>query len=258
MLFYLIFCIYNAYAEIQLLKFDIPGNYIIKPVDYNCSDNIIIELWGAGASGSCGYGKAGGSGAYVKASISTNNNTFLIKVGFGGNAPKCYGSDNVYGKNGTATSIMTIDNKINITVDGGKTISGLGTIEQSATVLSTIGANIYITHSGQTSRDTYVPQSCGGQFPYPCGSNGGSAYNGGLGGNGMSEMVFPHVCFSTNTDAGYYNQKNGQNPGAGGGSTACLSSDPQVISSGGFGANGTVIIYYTSNFQKNSFCNVFV
>jgi len=80
-------------TNIQILKYETPGTYILSPNEYSYSDNIIIELWGGGSGGSTNYGfrtkyayeyKGGSSSSYIKANLITLNETFKITVGNGG------------------------------------------------------------------------------------------------------------------------------------------------------------------------------
>ena len=72
-------------ANIVTITLDTPGSYQLTPEDYQYSPQIIVEMWGAGGggcSGNCGIG--GGSGAYIKATINTNLETFNLTIGVGG------------------------------------------------------------------------------------------------------------------------------------------------------------------------------
>lgn len=93
---------YSFNNNVQIIEFYEPGNYTITPGDYGNSNNIIIEMWGAGSGGSvlssfnvnncgewsCAYDTdfiGGVSGSYIKANIVTHGNTFYFTVGSGGN-----------------------------------------------------------------------------------------------------------------------------------------------------------------------------
>lgn len=116
------------------LTFDQPGEYQLTPEMYNFSDEITVELWGAGGggcSGMCGIG--GGSGAYIKAKVATLGQTFNLSVGLGGQGgpsiavytENIFGTsvhDNYsyvlsYGENGGDTSF--IGNNTNLIAGGG-------------------------------------------------------------------------------------------------------------------------------------------
>jgi DNA/RNA endonuclease G (NUC1) len=76
------------------------GDYRLSPEDYHYADHIIVEIWGAGGSGGADVatadmnsidtnsnniiGGGGGSGAYIKASIQTNQQYIDVHVGYGG------------------------------------------------------------------------------------------------------------------------------------------------------------------------------
>jgi hypothetical protein len=81
-LFYL-FLFIKCVLMIQMLAYK-PGKYIIKRKDYKYAKNIIVELWGGGGNGSvinrgC---RGGGSGAYIKVSLSMiNKGNILLIVG---------------------------------------------------------------------------------------------------------------------------------------------------------------------------------
>jgi hypothetical protein len=239
-----------AYPTIKTLEFTTPGKYLLYPPDYGCSSNLIIEMWGAGASGSCGYDSAGGSGAYVKGVIFTNNQVFTLQVGKGGNSKICYGQSGIYGDNGTYSSLTSSDNKINITVDGGKTESPSGISQQPAKIIKVSGINVSFAEQGQTSR--YPRCNCNNPPCFGCATNGGSAFHGGLGGNGFSGGC--GTCFETNSQIYPNDPKNGLNPGGGGGGTNCLSVNPKSTSISGVGGNGSIIIYYATSFLGDLLC----
>ena len=156
-------------ARITMITFDTPGNYQLTPQDYQYSPQIIVEMWGAGGggcSGDCGIG--GGSGAYIKATINTNLETFNLTVGLGGKGgdgaqTECYStgcaypwllnSKNYSGYNGTDTKIISLNN--NLVAGGG--LKGNTTVH-----------NCY-------SSETYTY--------YPCYNNGGRYNIGKINGN---------------------------------------------------------------------------
>lgn len=82
-------------SNLQTIEFFEAGDYTITPIDYNHSDNIIVEIWGAGSGGTVSCRKVacninefnyygGNSGAYAKVNIITNMQDFNITVGKGG------------------------------------------------------------------------------------------------------------------------------------------------------------------------------
>jgi hypothetical protein len=124
-------------ANIETITFSNPGNYQLTPQDYHYSSQIIVEMWGAGGGGcsaDCGIG--GGSGAYIKATINTNLETFNLTVGLGGKGgdelsyslntyyayPWCSGYTDMglpmCGHNGTDTILTSYSNRL--VAGGGK------------------------------------------------------------------------------------------------------------------------------------------
>lgn len=145
--------IINVDANIGTITFDTPGNYQLTPADYHYSPQIIVEMWGAGGggcSGDCGIG--GGSGAYIKATINTNLETFNLTIGLGGkggdgcqvecdqfscNYPWYRNSTKYSGFNGTDTTLASDNN--NLIAGGG--IKG--------------NITIHTCHSGYNSYNCY-------------------------------------------------------------------------------------------------------
>lgn len=101
----LFFCVYFADPNVGILEFYEAGDYILSGQDYGYSDNIIVEIWGAGSGGSVTYSYdcyytpppwleeycfnmtefiGGTAGSYIKANIATNMGTINITVGKGG------------------------------------------------------------------------------------------------------------------------------------------------------------------------------
>jgi len=97
------FLLYSTFCNVQILKYDVPGTYLLTPLEYSYSDNIIIQMWGGGSGGSTiiknninknfsylyqyqyQYQYTGGSsGSYIAANIITFNETFTLTVGAGG------------------------------------------------------------------------------------------------------------------------------------------------------------------------------
>jgi len=52
MFIFLLICKSSAESGIGILQYTNPGKYTVNPIDYECFDNIIVEMWSAGASGS--------------------------------------------------------------------------------------------------------------------------------------------------------------------------------------------------------------
>lgn len=105
-IFFLSIVIYFAMCNLNTIEFFNNGNYIVGPSDYHYSDNIIVEIWGAGSGGTVKCNKvacninqfdyySGNSGSYVKANIATNMETFNISIGKGGSSCNIIG-DNYY------------------------------------------------------------------------------------------------------------------------------------------------------------------
>jgi len=131
---FLIF-LYFVNCNLQTIEFYESGEYTLSKQDYGNSENIIIEMWGAGSgctvicnSNDCFYDEnnyayySGNSGAYLKANIITNGETLNITIGSGGKScvppieeHKYY---ECYAKKGGST-ILNINN-INLITEGGK------------------------------------------------------------------------------------------------------------------------------------------
>jgi len=97
-----------------------PGSYVLTPVDYGYSTNIVVEMWAGGASGNKCNGNGGASGSYIRFGIDTyengpHPNEFKLIVGSGGVAVDdlCYATrydwssfKNITGGNGTSSMFL--------------------------------------------------------------------------------------------------------------------------------------------------------
>jgi len=170
-------------SGLQMLSFFEPGSHILTPEDYQYSDTLLIEIWGAGGGANpcrewVSLCAGGGSGAYVKAHMKANNLTFNITVGKGGKGG--YGDYLYFPENSTSIStghegfpgentyIQSTDPDIsvNIIVGGGYEgdIGGLGGV-----IRSVRGASSHLAIDGQKFQYMYHPsyqQMChGGNAP---------------------------------------------------------------------------------------------
>ena len=151
------------------LTFDQPGEYQLTPEMYNFADEITVELWGAGGggcSGDCGIG--GGSGAYIKATLNTNLESFYLIVGASGKGGRSYTyitnpcipskypweyEKILYsGYNGTNTVINSNSNSI---IAGGG-LGGNWTSEKSCTTDQFGGRCMYTVNNGGKYIINYV------------------------------------------------------------------------------------------------------
>jgi len=219
-------------------EFSVPGQYLLTPSVYGQAESFVVEIWSGGAGGVSGdiedlLGFPGGSGAYIKALIFTNQVNFLIKVGSGGN-----GGFIRYTENGTESSLVTTDSDDVILIALGGNINMGGTVH-NWTVSEAFG-RIFSTTDGSNGE----PIECWNKHCY--GGSGGSAPNGGAGGitvNGISDCLYIKD----------YNKccSDGKFPGGGGAPTAGFCTDIQnnnecfrSVSKSGNGAHGAVIIHY--------------
>lgn len=205
------------------------GFYTIKPIDYNYSKNVIIELWGAGGGGctcviddgfNTKYNFGGGSGGYIKASIETNQSTINIIVGEGMNGVETSNICSLI-NNPNGYTTLKIDNKVLFSAGGG---GACGNVSQF--FWTNEGKNI-INPSSKNVLSLNGKTGLGGGIGY--GANGGDAPYGGKGGNGgvlyRSQKIYA---------------QNGDVPAGGGGGGGGLNN---IIPSAN-GANGGFIIYY--------------
>lgn len=225
----MIILIIKINAMINMKVYDIPDEYVIMPNEYNFSEKIYVELWGAGGDGDnsrCGSLNGGGGGAYLKAQIYPKQQNLYIKVGKGSNT------------NGEFSSIMTINNDIILISDGGK--SGINGGSEGI-VTKAIGAIILRNISG--NKGIECKYHCRDYFCTPIYDiqYGGCAGNGGSGGFGSS--IYDQIIM------------NGKMPGGGGapwcynGGSMYMQYPAQCVTiypyrNMGYGANGTVIVYF--------------
>lgn len=221
----------------EIIKYDVPGTYIVTPEKYNYGEKIIVDVWGAGGVGddtSCiGQNYGGGGGGYVKISVNTNNHSFIINVGKGDM------------NNNGQSSISSDDGTINITVESGKSGKNGG---NGGNVINITGGQLLLNGTGQNGIRCVIrcASDAGAGHCEPVSAKiqyGGSGSYGGIGG-------YINYYHSYETD--------GSTPGGGGapwcryGSymqpQTCGDYDyPYAQRSKGFGGNGTVIIYYFRN-----------
>jgi hypothetical protein len=259
----IILLISNVYGNIYMKTFDKPGEYVIKNFEYNYSDEIIVEVIGAGGGGANQLADGGGSGAYIKASIFPKNKDIYIKVGNGGIACNRY-YENIKSFHGES-SILKIDSEIILLEAGG----GLSTrinkdlyscdsvyIPNTKGIIKYAFTNgiIYTSLDGQNGYKAYTWTTGYGNgiVVNGFGGNGGNTPYGGIGGQGGSDKS------SYYNDPYVYPGGNGMTPGGGGGgswfdySMCELCNDccnTNRIKPGGSGGNGTVRIYYTTGIQ---------
>lgn len=273
-------------ANIGVITFDTPGNYQLNPQDYHYSPQIIVEMWGAGGggcSGDCGIG--GGSGAYIKATINTNLETFNLTIGLGGkggsacevrtsnyyNLPWYTGTNDerykyLNGFNGTDT-IITSD--IHNLIAGGGRNGNFSTIIYvnrnrvidkfnggfyQSNIETTISLNGY---SGSTGSNKFFGCYQGYQVnPVIAAGNGANSPYGMTGGLGNNYTLY-NSCDYCNLAT------NGSNPGSGGGGSyynyhqVVNGNCPNVYGTfifpaAGDGGNGTIIVYYQYEIISNS------
>jgi hypothetical protein len=185
------------------------GEYTIYPSDYDYAHNIIVELWSAGGS-TYNWSKiaySSGSGAYLKASISTlfGFAHFQVKVGRAINNNTTCNGENSWFRGKT----------INLTLEGGYGSCGeclsFRTCGLGGKVLSIDGSENVLSLSGESHR--LLLGSADGSS-----REGGSAPYGGIGYS---------LCQNS----------NGTRPGGGAGGKSQLSNSS-------WGGNGTMIIYF--------------
>lgn len=223
-------------CNIQMLEFYTPGTYNITNLDYSKSENIIIEIWGAGSGASAGFDLkcygfdcneqkllsvfyGGNSGAYIKANIITNQNTFTLVIGEGGKSFPAY-QNGYYPNEGTGypggqTSFSNMNLTTNLIAQGGNAPDDNGWYVQPAVPVSlVVDGYIMSSFNGFIGLVEYQEEKATGAngAPAPCGSQGGSSSNydnitpgGGAystnfvtyGGNGGAIIYFSSVFTST-------------------------------------------------------------
>lgn len=124
----------SSQLSVNRVLYDQSGEYVLKPEDYNYSDNIFISISGAG-SGSTHYSQnditwycPGNSGSYVSFNLITYNRTFTFTLGTGGYSIlgliiyQPYSNQNESSVNGNYSSFTITDSKgdqIMLIVPGG-------------------------------------------------------------------------------------------------------------------------------------------
>lgn len=203
-----------------------PGDHSLNYRDYYCVDNLLIEIWGAGGCGSCLRSYiGGGSGAYIKTSISTGLRDIMIHVGHGGSGILGFewtsassSGCNVSFCNTTSDrdSWIKIGDDVHLVAGGGSDGCDDGdyTGGKGGTV-STKSKNNIIAIPGNSG----IPMSDGGSAPF-----------GGIGGRGSADFGEP-----------------GTIPGGGGGYIGddCCPVYPATTRDLSKGADGMVNIYLT-------------
>ncbi len=99
---FILISIYSISAKIQTIVLDQPNNYILSAKDYDNSENIIVNIWGAGSGGAitkvftyCNNDKnecqkpeflfrGGSSGSFISANIITHGEPLNITIGKAG------------------------------------------------------------------------------------------------------------------------------------------------------------------------------
>ena len=249
-LFHLIFC-----NTVKIITYDKPGNYLLSSPDYENALSFIIELWSAGAAGTtCG----GGSGAFARINITSQNESFNLTIGKGGigcvfNTPQFTG---MICNNGTSSSIN--NHRINITLEGGGIMNRCSQGKNSNEG-KVIAQNCYSYNNctslniinGNPGKNVFGCTYCN-VCPYwstiNCvvtgTGNGGNTPYGGVGGCLSSCDYFR----DWSCGSGGINGTNGNIPGGGGGAIVCNSACGNNNSLSGYysgsGGDGLAILYY--------------
>lgn len=235
-IFFIITNILASSCNIQIIEFYTPGTYNITNQDYSKSENIIIELWGAGSGASAGlevecYGKdcndekwfsvfyGGNSGSYIKANVITNQNSFTLVIGNGARSVPAYDwyfPNSGIGNSGGQTSFTSSNLSTNLIAGGAVAPNNNGWSVSPAKPLSlTVMGYIINNYNGLAGSIEY--QKLGATS-----ANGAAAPNGSPGG----------------TSSNY----NNITPGGGAYSSDFLT----------FGGNGGAIIYFSSIFTPTA------
>ena len=239
-LFFIIIAIYFVYANIQILQFTQPNNYILTAKDYAFSDNIIVEIWGAGSGGAitkaykyCDYTKnecyahdiifnGGSSGSFISANIVTYNQSFNIVVGQGGISCRLdvfdrSSSFTCTGTNGGSSTFS--NNNINLIATGGQSLC-------SSFTMSDISCRCSSNCLNSTAKPIIALNTPNGYLINSADSNlASSAINEFI--NGADA---PFTTIDTNIGSGAY----------------CC---PNVTTNGN---NGSVIIYFNSPYSPSA------
>ncbi|MDR0873516.1 MAG: fibronectin type III domain-containing protein [Prevotellaceae bacterium] len=202
------------------------------------TQNITAEAWGGGGGGGgarCRWsgeaaGGGGGGGAYAAVNFGSVNETFSIRVGYGG----ALGSGNQGGSSGDYSQVSYLSNYIKANGGGGggaaqnETIGGRtdGSAGAAGTA-EAVGTYTFTKENGIAGNGG----NCGSANTHASGGNGGNAaHGGGTGGSGNQD---------NNGNAGNYHGGGG----AGGGYYQAGAS--WATRNGGKGANGKVQITFS-------------
>lgn len=235
----------NNNKGLHMLTFK-PGEYTLSPQDYGFVDYLVAEIWGAGGSGGTPFADGidnngstgGGSGAYIKATIKTNQKNIHLNVGSGGSGTvfinltrETMPPDQCNATSGQKSMIITDD--ITLIAEGGKT--GCVSDIQGGKAGKAFIAFINIKNPVDTNNIILINGNDGLMY-YDVIANGpgGDAPGGGKGG---SSRFNPSFCNS---------KDNGKIPGGGGNAfiIQCGSfNEPRYVdlSSGG---DGMINIYF--------------
>lgn len=262
MIFYLTF-LFNIVNAINIIKLN-TGFHLIKPEDYNYNKQIIVEMWGGGASGNACNGNGGGSGGYIKAILNTNNDYFNITVGSGGdNNYNIYNDfiDNyILNKNSNGSSTIIMNNYVYLSAGGGQLNKG-GINDynnHNINIINNINGNdnyqirlyqdvfmcpIYLSPYSYYNYYT----NYGGNAPYGGSGGRGTVFNCALINHKTSDKIeCLHKIYNLQTD--------GSMPGGGGGGTGINKELIKFIDNN----NKSCIDYYCGNKTKGGDGLVFI
>jgi len=230
---------HNLHSGVKMKIYATPGIYTLNPSDYNHVDNIIIELWGAGGAGStCRYdvnsnnmmGIGGGSGGYIKASITTNQNSFTLYIGEGATSTNMIYSCLPSSYDSKGTTYLEINNDFMFSAGGGGTCGNITEYPFSNEGKNYIAYGIknVLSFDGESGLYNTIPGGSGGYAPY-----------GGAGGK---------IGYLKINNNNVYQGKNGDTPGGGGAGIGLRyitsTTSTQYLKINGDGANGGAIIYF--------------
>ena len=235
----LILCLIAVSFQIEMKLYDVAGDYIIKPEDYEYQDNIIIELWGAG-SGSMSFSNqqqniqcAGNSGAYIKVKVDTSNQEmFYFSLGEGGKCSYGTGYGTNYGAPGNYSIFYSEDKELLLNVSGGSAHNQASCSKQVALINSTKhrADDIIITVANGTitSQNTQSYNQMGEN----CMCNNGYGSSSPFGPNGGNRNS-PNKC------NGYMGSGSGYN------CNYCIANENNSGCIGYYkGGDGALIVYY--------------
>ena len=241
------------------VTYSTPGTYTFTVPA--CVTSITVQCWGAGGGGGGadegGSGAAaagGGGGGYATATLTNLSATYTVVVGSGG------GGGNTSGSNGTSGGSSTVTNGT-VTVTGvgggggeGETSSGVATPGGTGGGGTFVGVTGTFYKGGNGGLGNNQDYNDGGGGGGGAGSSGNGATPatpgenanavGGAGGTGNASGSGGSV-----TADWYENGGNGNFIGGGGGGAGGENATfhPTGAGTGGNGANGEVIITYTTS-----------